>query len=104
MESFNKKLTIISYNSEHADDVRLPCLQGLFEKCDFLMLQEHGLYQSKLGWLNAVGKDIGSSYQSAQYLLGPSHFLLPHDTKLECQTTMGCHTTLGCHSKNKITF
>ena len=59
MEGFNKNLTLISYNCEHADEVRLPCLQGLFEKCDFLMLQEHGLYQSKLGWFSAVGKNIG---------------------------------------------
>ena len=28
----------------------------LFERCDFLMLQGHGLYQYKLGWLSAVGK------------------------------------------------
>ena len=59
MAVLHNDLTLISYNCEYADNVRLPCLQNLFERCDFLLLQEHGLYQSKLGWLSAVGENIG---------------------------------------------
>ena len=59
MMEVNKQLTIISYNCQHADNVRLPILQELFEKCDFLLLQEHSLFQSKLSWFNNIGNNIG---------------------------------------------
>ena len=58
MEGTNKELSIISYNCEHADVKRLPFMQDLFKMCDFLLLQEHSLYKSKLPWLSAVGSNI----------------------------------------------
>ena len=59
MEGINNNLSLISYNCEHANNLRLPFLQDLFERCDFLLIQEHGLYQSKLSWFNAVGNKEG---------------------------------------------
>ena len=59
MEGVNKVISVISYNCEHADDIRLPFFHELFDMCDFLLLQEHALFQSKLPWLNAVGSDVG---------------------------------------------
>ena len=61
MEGTNKELSIISYNCEHADVKRLPFMQDLFEMCDFLLLQEHSLYKSKLPWLSAVGSNTGEN-------------------------------------------
>ena len=59
MEGVNKELSLISYNCQHADDLRLPFLKDLFDSCDFLFLQEHGLFQSKLTWLDNIGTKVG---------------------------------------------
>ena len=62
MEDFNNNnLSLISYNCQHADELRLPFLQNLFDNCDFLLLQEHSLYQSKLGWFNEIGSNDGNT-------------------------------------------
>ena len=56
MAGTNKTLTFISFNCEHANDVRLPFLKDLFRMSDFLLVQEHGLYKSKLSWFSEIGK------------------------------------------------
>ncbi len=52
------KLICITYNCEYADNVRLPYLQSLFKQCDFMFLQEHGLYMSQFGWFDKIGNGV----------------------------------------------
>ncbi len=60
------KLSIITYNCEHADDTRLPFIKQLFNQCDFLLLQEHGLYRSQFGWFDKIGiSGVGKHGESA---------------------------------------
>ena len=54
MEGNNSYLSISSYNCEHADDVRLPFFIELFNVSDFVLVQEHGLFKSKLSWFNSI--------------------------------------------------
>ena len=72
-----ESLTFISYNCEHADSLRLPYLKSLFHECDFLLIQEHGLFQSKLAWFNELGIDVGvhgvSAMDESQVLRGRPH-------------------------------
>ena len=55
----SEKLSLISYNCEYADKVRLPFLEMLFSQCDFLFIQEHGLCKSNLSLFHILGKDVG---------------------------------------------
>ena len=59
MANTNKTLTLTSFNCEHADNFRLPFLKELFNKCDFLLIQEHGLLKSKLSWFHELGENVG---------------------------------------------
>ena len=59
MEGSNNNLSLISYNCQHANDLSLPFLQELFDDCDFLLLQEHSLFQSKFSWFNEIGNRAG---------------------------------------------
>ncbi|CAL4127531.1 unnamed protein product, partial [Meganyctiphanes norvegica] len=59
MKGENKVISVISYNCEHADDVKLPFFHELFDICDFLLIQDYAMFQSKLPWLNAVDSDVG---------------------------------------------
>lgn len=52
-------LTCITYNCEYADDVRISFLKFLYNQCDFLFVQEHGLYKSQFGWFNKLGINVG---------------------------------------------
>ncbi|XP_041470482.1 uncharacterized protein LOC121420026 [Lytechinus variegatus] len=58
----SNKVSIISYNCQCANDSKLPFLRELFDECDFMLIQEHGLYKSQFGWfdnineVNGVGK------------------------------------------------
>ena len=54
MEGIVNNLFCISYNCSHADDTRLPLFKELFAKCDFLMLQEHGLHKCQFDWFNNI--------------------------------------------------
>ena len=54
-----QQIKIISYNCEHADNVRLPFFKQLFEKGDFVLIQEHGLLKSKLSWFQEINENIG---------------------------------------------
>ena len=71
------QLSCISYNCSHADDTRLPLLRELFEKCDFLLLQEHGLHMSQFDWFeniyNRIGKHGVSAMDEGQLLRGRPH-------------------------------
>ncbi len=40
------RLTCITYNCEYADHSRIDVIKSLYQQCDFLLLQEHGLYRS----------------------------------------------------------
>jgi hypothetical protein len=77
MENKNKKLTITSYNCEYANDVRLPFLQKMFNTCDFLFLQEHGLFKSQFGWFDKIGDGVGkhgvSAMNECEALYGRPH-------------------------------
>ena len=44
---------------EHADDTRLSFIKKLFSECDFLCLQEIGLYKSQFSWFDQIDKDLG---------------------------------------------
>ena len=52
--SRSNKLTVGSYNCEHAGDTRLPFIRRLFKTCDFLCIQEHGLFKSQLDWFDKI--------------------------------------------------
>ena len=58
-------LSCISYNYEHADDVRLPHMKELFKQCDFLLLQEHGLLKSQFEWFDKIDNGVGKHGVSA---------------------------------------
>ena len=78
MEVVRKEnVTCISYNCSYANDVKLPFLKELFEQCDFLMLQEHGLYKSQFQWFDNIQNGIGKHGESAmdenQLLRGRPH-------------------------------
>ncbi len=64
------KLTCITFNCEHASDVRLPQLQELFKQCDVLFLQEHALYKSQFGWFDKLSNGIGSAMDENRVLRG----------------------------------
>ena len=52
------KLSLISYNCEYANNVRLPFMKELYSNCDFLFIQEHGLFKSRLSWFHKLGNDV----------------------------------------------
>ena len=72
----SEKLSLISYNCQYADNVRLPFIKHLFSQCDFLFIQEHGRFKSTLSWFHTLGKDVGvhgvSAMDEGQILRGPS--------------------------------
>ena len=47
-------LTITSYNCEYADKSRLEFLKSIFVDSNFLLVQEHGLYQTRLDWFDML--------------------------------------------------
>ncbi len=65
LDSSVKQLTYISYNCEYDGDFRLSFLKELYQKSDFLILQEHSLYKSQFGWFNKLGIDVGKHAASA---------------------------------------
>ena len=73
------KLSIVSYNCQCANDPKLPFLRELYDKCDFLLLQEHGLFKSQFGWFdkideqNGVGKCGVSAMNEEILLTGRPH-------------------------------
>ena len=64
-ELASAKLSLISYNCQHVNNVRLPFIKMLFKQCNFLFIQEHGLFKSKLSWFHSLGKDVGVHGMSA---------------------------------------
>ena len=76
MDNNIRNLSFISYNCQHADDVRLPHLQELFGECDFLLIQEHGLRLSDLNWFDRIDESRGvckhgvSAMEEGQILRG----------------------------------
>ena len=54
------KLTLITYNCQCANDLKLPFFIELVQDCDFLLIQEHGLSKSQLNWFDKIGTDISS--------------------------------------------
>ena len=59
------KLSIISYNTQCANDVKLPYLEQLFTSADFLLVQEHGLFRTQFDWFNKLQDGIGKHGVSA---------------------------------------
>ena len=57
-DCISDKLTFMSFNCEYADSARLLFLQELFLKCDFLLIQEHGLFQRQFGWFDQLGDNV----------------------------------------------
>ena len=72
-----ENLSLTSYNCEHADDIRLPFMKQIFSQCDFLFIQEHGLFKSSLSWFNALGDDVCihgvSAMDEGQLIRGRPH-------------------------------
>ena len=62
----SEKLSLISYNCEYANNVRLPFMKELFSNCDFLFIQEHGLFKSRLSWFYNLGDNVGIHGVSAK--------------------------------------
>ena len=54
MVKMTHDLTFTTYNSQCANDLKLPFIQELVEKCDLLLIQEHGLSKSQLGWFDKL--------------------------------------------------
>ena len=73
----SEKLSLISYNCQYADNVRLPFIKLLFSQCDFLFIQEHGRFKSTISWFHTLGKDVGvhgvSAMDEGQILRGRPH-------------------------------
>ncbi len=57
--NFLNKLTCITCNCEYADHSRIDLIKSLYQQCDFLLLQEHGLYRSQFDWFNSLGDNVG---------------------------------------------
>ena len=70
-------LSCISYNCSHAGSAKLPLLKELFEECDFLLLQEHGLHKCQFDWFDNIYDRIGkhgvSAMDETQLLRGRPH-------------------------------
>ena len=57
---FQEMLSLCTYNCRHYTNQKVPCIQSLFAKCDFVQLQAHCLYKSNLQKLyNINQKKIG---------------------------------------------
>lgn len=86
-------ISIISYNTQCANDAKLPFLQELFGLADFLLLQEHGLCKSQFGWFdklqNGIGKHGVSAMKEDVLLKGRPHggcaILWKRDLKLNVE-------------------
>ena len=63
--SRSNKLTVGSYNCEHAGDTRLLFIRRLFKTCDFLCIQEHGLFKSQLDWFDKIDNGLAKHGISA---------------------------------------
>ena len=96
MEAVHKesKISLISYNCEHADDVRLPMLQELFDKCDFLLIQEHGLFKSQFDFFdklsdNGVGRHGTSAMDEREIIRGRPYggVAIVWHSNLQCKVT-----------------
>ena len=61
----DRKLICGTYKCEYADDTRIPFFQRIFSKCDFLCVQEHGLFKSQLGWFYKIERGLGKHGVSA---------------------------------------
>ncbi len=70
--NFLNKLTCIVYNCEYADHSRIDFIKSLYQQCDFLLLQEHGLYRSQFDWFNSLRDNVskhGVSVMNERVLL-----------------------------------
>ena len=72
-------LTIVTFNCQCFNEAKVPFLSDLFNKCDILLLQEHGLYKTqfdlfdRLDGVNGVGKHGVSSMDERVLLSGRPH-------------------------------
>ena len=86
-------ISCISYNCNYANNVKLPFLKELFVQCDFLMLQEHGLYNSQFQWFdnikNGIGKHEASAMDEGQLLRGRPHggVVILWNPNMRCKVT-----------------
>ena len=104
MEGVSKaNLSCISYNCNYANNVKLPFFKELFEQCDFLMLQEHGLYNSQFQWFdnikNGIGKHGLSAMDEGQLLRGRPHggVVILWNPNLKCKVTpLKCNSPRFC--------
>ena len=55
----SRKLSLCTYNCRHYTDQKVPYIQSLFAKCDFVLLQEHCLYKSNLQKLCNINQKFG---------------------------------------------
>ena len=52
------KLKITSYNCNLFNDKKINFCKELFNNCDFLLLQEHGLFESNFNFLYNIDSNI----------------------------------------------
>ena len=57
MEGENKQLNIVTYNCNVFNDKKCLFIRELFQSCDFLLLQEHGQYKSRLDILSCIDEN-----------------------------------------------
>ena len=73
----NNALNITTYNCNVLSDRKVSFIRQLFESCDVLLLQEHGLYKSMFHKLKQINDDVCYSGSSAmvesQALVGRPH-------------------------------
>ena len=72
MEGENKQLNIVTYNCNVFNDKKCLFIRELFQSCDFLLLQEHGQYKSRLDILSCIDENAvywGSSAMDESVLL-----------------------------------
>ena len=72
-----ENLKVTTYNCEYANNIRLPFMKNLFSECDFLLIQEHGLFESKLSWFHNLEAGVGvhgvSAMKEDQLIRGRPH-------------------------------
>ena len=70
------KLGVSTYNCHHFKESKIPCINKLFEQSDFLLIQEHCLYESQQGKLCTIQSNIcfvGTSAMNENVALRPCH-------------------------------
>ena len=103
MAGHDNLLNFASFNCEHADEVRLPFFRDIFKKCDFFLIQEHGLLKSKLSWFQEIGDNVGihgvSAMEEDQLLRGRPHggaAILWHGEVKNLVTPVMWESSRGC--------